>query len=57
MFECPSIDWTLRKSAPLTSRSVAKEWRKVCGVIDLVIPASRPYFATDRWMERVVRRV
>ena len=35
----PSISWTLRRSAPPSSRCVAKEWRRRCG---WTRPGSRP---------------
>src|SRR5260370_601603 len=31
MSACPSIAWTDRRSAPPSSRWLAKEWRSVCG--------------------------
>ena len=31
MLECPSSSWIVRRSAPPSSRWVAKEWRSVCG--------------------------
>ena len=36
--------WTLRMSAPFLNRSVANEWRNVCGETFLIIPASLQYF-------------
>ena len=38
-------------SAPFCSKSVANEWRKVCGVIGFVIPAARAYFRTNRCID------
>lgn len=52
----PSMAWTDLKSAPFISKSVANEWRKVCGLTCLVIPAKRAFRATMRWTERTVSR-
>jgi len=57
------IDWvgeyikethTLRKSAPLSSKCVAKEWRNLCGVISKGIPAAEIYFLSRSLIARVV---
>lgn len=40
MLSCPSIACIMRKLAPPSSRCVAKEWRKVCGLMLFVIPAA-----------------
>ncbi len=40
MLAWPSIAWTLRRSAPFMSKSVAKECLNVCGVTCLVMPAA-----------------
>ena len=39
MLEWPRSACTERKSAPFERRSVAKEWRRVCGVTFLPMPA------------------
>jgi len=44
----PSCVCTVRISAPLCSKCVAKEWRKVCGVTCLLICASKAAFLTAR---------
>ena len=38
---CPSNSWTIRRSAPPSSRCVANEWRRVCGLTRSASPAVR----------------
>src|SRR5674476_735230 len=40
MLACPSNSWTIRRSAPPSSRWVANEWRSVCGVARPPRPAA-----------------
>jgi len=45
---CPSSNWTVRMSVPLSRRGVAKLWRNVWHVRGLVRPARRTASATAR---------
>ena len=49
--------WTLRISAPFWRRSVAYEWRRVCGVTSFVMPAAWVYFWSSLWTDLGVRGV
>ena len=52
---CPNSSWTLRRSAPLLRRSVAKLWRKLWGLTGLFMPASFALFLTIRLMASALR--
>ena len=57
MLEWPRRACTERKSAPFSKRSVANEWRMMCGVTLRVMPAFTAYCFTVRSTERGVRRI
>ena len=57
MSTCPSMACTARRSAPRSTKCVAKEWRSLCGEMCLRMPAARAWASMIfQKLCRVIRR-